>query len=102
MILSFELTMPRVNSWNGRWSGQEKRHIIIKSFSTKKSIENGNKILGQGSFYYDFGDGWGAQINVTEVNSEESKRLKKISAGFCGYDWMVDSIIRYGDIEYRK
>ena len=27
---------------------------------------------------------------------------KKKSDGFCGYDWMIESIIKYGEIRYKR
>jgi hypothetical protein len=36
----------------------------------------------------------------------EARKLERISAGFCGYDWMINSIIRRGyivsDSDLRK
>ena len=51
MLLAFELSMPGVNSWNGRWTGATAR------------------------------------------------KLRKASAGFCGYDCMVDEIRFHGRIK---
>ena len=28
MIVCFELSMPNVGSWNGKWSGEDRRYII--------------------------------------------------------------------------
>lgn len=90
MLISFELSMPGVNSWNGRWSGRDKVHAIVKTFT-----KNHPKL---GYYSYDFGDGWRAGITVREVTVPAAKMLRKQSSGFCGYDWMVDSIISDGDI----
>jgi hypothetical protein len=95
MILAFKLTMPRNNSWNGRWSGDEKLYVKTKTF-LGQSIKKAEKLVG--SHHYDFGDGWCAQINVSIVDSSQARRLNKNSLGFCGYDWMIDSLITYGDI----
>ena len=95
MILAFELSMPNRGSWNGRWSGEDKRYIITRKFSAKES-QKADEILKQGYYYYNWGDGWGAGIDVTLVDAKEAAKLRKKSAGFCGYDWMVDTIIRYG------
>ena len=32
MILSFELSMPNIGSWNGKWTGSERVYAIIKNF----------------------------------------------------------------------
>lgn len=90
MLISFELSMPGRNSWNGKWSGQENCYAIVRSF--------GKKHPKLGLYEYNFGDGWRAQVAVREVTSPAARNLRKQSKGFCGYDWMVDSIIRDGDI----
>jgi hypothetical protein len=85
--------MPNVNSWNGRWSGEGRNYTICYTLCRKGAKELGKKILDVGSFYYNFGDGWGASISVTEIPTKDKAKYKRKSAGFCGYDWMVRSII---------
>lgn len=97
MILSFRLSMPGRNSWNGGWSGEDRLYVITKTFTSKKSIEKARKILEKGYYSYCWSDGWRAGIEVSEVSSKEAARLRKKSAGFCGYNWMVDTIISYGE-----
>jgi len=97
MIISFELSMPNVGSWNGRWSGEDKRYIIRKSVRSEKDIKKAISLIGY--HYYNFGDGWGAGITVKEIDSSESRKLEKYRKnGFCGYNWMVDSLWNYGEI----
>ena len=90
-MLLFRLSMPNVSSWNGRWSGEGREY-------TKLVDERQAKHELKGSYYYDFGDGWGARIDVTTVTGGEVAKIRKRSDGFCGYDWMVDSILRHGEI----
>jgi hypothetical protein len=97
--LSFELTMPNIGSWNGKWTGADKKYYIIKSISDKYY----NKILvplfeNNHNWYYNFGDGWGANIELQFITSKEVIKRRKLSKGFAGYDWMVDSILRFGEI----
>lgn len=96
MILSFTLTMPNRGSWNGGWSGEGNLYVITKVFRTKKAKEKAEKILKEGYYHYSWSDGWGAGIHVKEVSSSEAARLRKKSKGFGGYNWMVDTIIDYG------
>lgn len=97
MIVCFELSMPNVGSWNGKWSGENKRYIIRKTVRSEKDIKKALSLVG--SYYYSFGDGWGASINVYEVDPAESRKLQKHSKnGFCGYNWMVNSLWNYGKI----
>ena len=91
--IAFELAMPDNNAWNGKWTGEGKCYCIIKSFS------NTSKLIPKLGYYsYSFGDGWRAAVTVREVTSSAAKQLRKESQGFCGYDWMVDSILSHGEI----
>lgn len=96
MMLAFFLGMPGCPSWNGRWSGEGRKYVIIKTFRSKKDIEKAKQILNQRYFTYKWSDGWMASITVKEVDSQEANRLRKSSNGFHGYDWMVDTICLYG------
>jgi len=99
MILSFTLSMPNVASWNGEWSGEGKLYAIVKNFGrSKKTAEKVQAILDKGYFRYNFGDGWSAGVTVKEVDVKEAAKIRKKSAGFFGYNWMIDSIIQDGII----
>lgn len=97
MILSFELTMPNIGSWNGQWTGQGSKYY--KHISVSKS--EGEKILEgkeRNSWFYDFEDGWGISVSVIRVLASEKNKRERISKGFCGYDWMIDEILYYNRI----
>ncbi len=102
MILCFELTMPGVGSRDGKRSGKEKQYLKLVAFRGKKREDQARKILVKGYYIYNFGDGWRAAISVRHIGKtfpkNEPSRLRRESAGFCGYDWMVDSIIDHNDI----
>ena len=98
MILCFTLRMPRVNTWNGSWSGDGREYTICRSFNTNEMKEKAAKILQKENYFYDFGDGWVARVKVKEVTRQEATKIKRVSAGFCGYDWMVTSIVNNGAI----
>ena len=91
--VAFRLSMPGCPSWNGHWSGEGRNYIIVKSLS-----EDSAKILLAGeaekSWRHYWEDGWCAQVTARVVPKGE-KLLK--SAGFCGYDWMVENILDHGD-----
>jgi hypothetical protein len=92
--IEFTLSMPGRNSWNGRWSGESTHYAIVKTLTDRKADE----LLGgkqSASWGYNFGDGWFASIEARVVPKGE--RLRK-SAGFCGYNWMVSSILDDGEI----
>ena len=91
-MIVFELTMPNRGSWNGRWSGESTRHIRVKyDNSVPKEVWNKD-------FFYRWDDGWTACISVIKMSAKEARKLEKESSGFCGYDWMIKSIIHNGKI----
>lgn len=103
MKVSFQLTMPNVGSWDGKFSGANKKYYHTISVRKKKgeglTEELIHKLIeGGGYFTYNFGDGWTAAISMQIVDDAECRRRTKISAGFMGYNWMVDSILKHGKI----
>lgn len=101
MKVSFQLTMPNNNSWNGKWTGADKLYYFTHSI---RKQEDKVKVLmmlaGKDcqNYYYNFGDGWGANVKMEIVDERECRRRTRISAGFCGYTWMVWSILNHGKI----
>ena len=95
MIL-FKLTMPNVGSWNGKWTGEGNLYCISRKLS--KPIEEN---LDGKDFFYRWEDGWSACVSCTKMSAVEARRLTKKSKGFYGYNWMVDSILKYGEIRVR-
>lgn len=95
--LIFTLTMPRKGSWNNKWSGEGRPYIRAKSFN-KKSFEQLPDIIDK-YHEYRWPDGWTAVVDVKLVTSaKEKNKLIKNSVGFYGYDWMIDSLLKYGKI----
>ncbi len=93
--IEFVLTMPGVASWNGKWSGEGKHYAIVRTLAEKITARLNLDANGRASWSYNFGDGWCASVSARALPKGE--RAKK-SAGFCGYDWMVESILRHGHI----
>jgi hypothetical protein len=101
-MLCFKLSMPVVNSWNGKWTGANQCHALIRGEGrTKEFKEHTRKILEKKYFLHRFDDGWVARIEVSQVDKKEAMRIKRESVGFCGYDWMVDSIMDLGEIKWK-
>jgi hypothetical protein len=97
MIVCFELSMPSVGSWNGKWSGENKRYIIRKTVRSESDIKKALSLIGY--HHYSFGDGWAAGINIYEIEKPKTKIVDKYKKnGFCGYEWMVRSLWNYGKI----
>lgn len=90
----FELIIPNVGSWNGHWSGEKNKHLLFKTLPSEVA-----KQLDGESWFYTWDDGWTAGIKArTMHDGAETRRLKALNKGFCGYDWMVKSIIACGEI----
>ena len=98
--VAFILSMPNVGSWNGKWTGESNLYAVVKKFTDRYFESNKGKFMGGG--YYNFGDGWGASIDCKEVSSDEARIIRKKSRGFYGYEWMIDSLISYGEILNSK
>jgi len=102
MILSFELSMPGVSSWNGKWSGESELYAKTINFGkSQKAEKKAKEILVKGYYGYSFGDGWSAGVSVKQVDAKEAAKIRRKSSGFCGYDWMVDSIRDNGEIKVK-
>ena len=98
--LKFELSMPHRGSWNGKWSQEHRKHLRVYSFSATEFREKELEKLINKSFRYRWSDGWEACVSVELLSSAREKaKLEKISEGFCGYDWMIESILKCGEIK---
>ena len=91
-MIVFELTMPNCGSWNGRWSQENKYHIVCKH-QNRVPKELWNK-----DYYYNWDDGWTACVSVRQMPAADCKKLMRKSDGFLGYDWMIKSLIKDGYI----
>lgn len=90
----FSLSMPHCGSWNGHWSGENRKHLIFQRMSDKLAAAFDGM-----SWDYRWDDGWCAVVDARIVSREERRKLSKQNAGFCGYEWMVESILAFGRIE---
>ena len=95
MILKAVLTMPNVGSWDGKWhktvDEYSKEVKILKGAipdETYNKLKNGEEISG----YYNFGDGWGANVTIKRKNKE------KVSGNFSSYSWMIKTLLKDGFI----
>jgi hypothetical protein len=90
MMVAYVLTMPNNSSWNGKWSGDGACYARVRTYRRDAPAE--------GSHYYNFGDGWGASVEVSHPDRSEAAQLRRRSKGFCGYEWMIDEIEKLGRI----
>jgi hypothetical protein len=97
--LLFTLSMPNPPSWNGKWSGADNFYGLIRAV---KDEEKAAKILAEKHYGYRWEDGWFASIEVGEItDAKELAKLRRKVGRFCGYEWMVDDIVKYGEIKKR-
>ena len=101
MILCFELSMPNCGSWNGKWSGERDIHAILKTTRSKTEMQKFRELDGK-DWYYRWDDGWTACVTAKIIDSKEATRIRNKNAGFCGYGWMVESILKHGKIIRRS
>jgi hypothetical protein len=92
-MIAFVLSMPNVGSWNGKWSGEN--HLYCRVYKNAQVPQN----LWNKDFCYNFGDGWVARIKVLKVDAIEGGKMKRKSKGFYGYDWMIASLLKHGEIK---
>lgn len=95
-LVAFTLGMPNKGSWNGKWTGEDNLYCRVKRF------RNDEKVPELKEYWYSWGDGWAAEVVAKEVFGKEAQSLRKRSKGFAGYDWMIDSIIKCGEIKNSK
>lgn len=103
MILCFTLSMPSNNSWDGRWSGKANLYARTVNFGrSPQANDRAREILDKGYYSYNFRDGWRAGITVTEVDAKQAKNVARKTKGFCGYDWMIESIRKHNEIKVEE
>lgn len=95
MLLAFTLGMPGRSSWDGRWSGEDRCYVIVRS--VKAPLPG---LIGYHT--YAWSDGWCASVEVEIVDHRKAAKLRRRSAGFCGYDWMIESLLIDGQIITRS
>jgi hypothetical protein len=94
VTLAFVLSMPGRSSWDDRWSGQDALHADFASVSKGTA----DRVLEKGSYSYSWGDGWCAAVQVSQPDVIALRKMRRTSKGFCGYGWMITSIIEKGRI----
>ena len=60
--------------------------------------ERGAALCDQQFFRHRWNDGWEALVEVRTVDAREARQIRR-KTDFCGYDWMIDSIIEHGEIK---
>lgn len=94
-MVAFTLTMPGAPAGVTNTFGEGKRYVVYRSLDFHAFRQLLQRGQARRSWTHAFGDGWLARVTATEV--PQAGR----SDGFGGYDWMVDDIIRLGEIVPR-
>lgn len=100
-VVEFKLSMPGRSSWDGRWSGEGGNYVIRRELSSDALARLFDLAPGDVDltscrriWTHRWSDGWLAQIAARVVSDDE---MYTKSDGFCGYDWMVENILKKGD-----
>lgn len=88
--VEFRLSMPNKGSWDNRWSGESRNYTLVRDLDDDRALQ-----LDGRSWSYGWPDGWRAEVSARIVHE---RATLPPSHGFHGYDWMVESILRYGKI----
>jgi hypothetical protein len=95
ITLAFTLSMPGRASWDNRWTGKGVLHAMFVRVDERAA----ESLLSTGSFSYSWPDGWCARVDVSRPDQVTLRKMRRESKGFCGYGWMVDSILKKGRIQ---
>ncbi len=99
MYLCFSLSMPGKASWTGKWSGSGKNYVRAPNVGwSELKKKRAQYLIDNSPFFYSWSDGWKASIRIKEVDGKEARKIRRKTDGFCGYDWMIDSLLQYGKI----
>lgn len=102
LLVRWELSLPNIGSWDGKYSGKRNGMFAYPSRLDRKG-EEAKKIqefidAGKSSFRYNFGDGYTAMWTFTVIPT--IKEYNQMNRGDHGtrYDWMIRSIMKHGEI----
>lgn len=124
MIVAYFLEMTNIPSWNGKWTGSDRIYVRVRKytkargtkimegseeivnkvyegsyFTTRKLVSETKTGQYEKSWHYNWNDGWGCNVVAKTVDGKTATKLRKASCGFCGYEWMIDSIESKDEIQ---
>ncbi len=65
VYLAFELSMPSNNSWNSKWTGEDKKYIITRQIDDPEAAV----IYNHAPYWHDFQNNWIAQVDITRITN---------------------------------
>jgi hypothetical protein len=90
--------MPSVASWDGKWTGADRNYTVVR-WVPDHAEDNFMDGRSTKSWCHHWEDGWCACVTAHIVSTDGHQNK---SDGFCGYDWMIDNIIRWNATEAPK
>jgi len=95
MYIMFRLTVSRFQKVPSDNCVYDKFYVIAKEFNSNSDKLKADIITFRKNFYYEFNNGLEVKISVIKLRCRvDFFKVKAESKGFCGYDWMVTSIIK--------
>lgn len=87
-------------NWNTRYysGGNDRNFSILRVWNATETKKLGlvDKCKG---YHYNFGDGWALNVELRKCSNSELKQYKKECNPYHSYQWMVDSILKFGKID---
>ena len=76
MLVAFQLTMPNVGSWDGKWSGSDSLYARVRKARSKTDIEAARRAVAGKPFHYS----WTAGKPAEEAASRAREQLEALLA----------------------
>lgn len=97
MMLCFELTIPDCGDLSSDFA-----HAVLKTARSKAEIQKFKELDG-GNWFYEWDEGIAAHVTARIIDGGEAKKIRKKNNGPCGlFEWMVESILKHGEIICEK
>ena len=91
--VEFKLAMPGRNTWNGKWSGDDRNHTLLRTLDPMTAVS-----LDGGYWSYAWSDGWCARITARIVLEEPTEK-SRASAATTGWSIASSATGDYADHE---
>ncbi|MHB8281271.1 MAG: hypothetical protein ACYDDE_00535 [bacterium] len=98
--LYFQLkTSANTGNNSGKWSGYSKKHGKIIKLSESDFKKFKNTVQNKYFWSHRFSDGWLISFSLNIIDSYKANKIKKTLDGVCGYENIVNEIIKTGEIK---
>ena len=83
---------------SNRYSSDTALSVENELYCKVKPFREKHEAIIDDAYFYNFKDGLRAIVEVKKVPSKEAVKMEKASKGFCGHEWMIESIEKHGQI----